>query len=47
VISLSELTLGELAAYIAEHLRSKGIETGSATGSGLTYGHLQVSESLL
>jgi hypothetical protein len=27
VISLSELTIGELAAYIAEHLHSKGIET--------------------
>lgn len=27
MISLSELTIGELAAYIAEHLRSKGIET--------------------
>jgi hypothetical protein len=27
VTSLSELTIGELAAYIAEHLRSKGIET--------------------
>ena len=27
VISLSELIIGELAAYIAEHLRSKGIET--------------------
>jgi len=27
VISLSELTIGELAAYIAEHLRNKGIET--------------------
>jgi len=27
VISLSDLTIGELAAYIAEHLRSKGIET--------------------
>lgn len=27
MISLSELTIGELAAYIAEQLRSKGIET--------------------
>jgi len=27
VISLSELTIGELAAYIAGHLRSKGIDT--------------------
>ena len=27
MISLSGLTIGELAAYIAEHLRSKGIET--------------------
>jgi hypothetical protein len=27
VISLSELSIGELAAFIAEHLRSKGIET--------------------
>ena len=27
MISLSNLTIGELAAYIAEHLRSKGIET--------------------
>lgn len=27
MISLSDLTIGELAAYIAEHLRSKGIET--------------------
>ena len=27
MISLSELSIGELAAYIAEHLRSKGIET--------------------
>jgi len=27
VISLSELGIGELAAYIAEHLHSKGIET--------------------
>jgi hypothetical protein len=27
VISLSELTIGELAAFIAEHLHSKGIET--------------------
>ena len=27
MISLSELTIGELAAYIAEHLRNKGIET--------------------
>jgi hypothetical protein len=27
VTSLSELTIGELAAYIAEHLRNKGIET--------------------
>jgi hypothetical protein len=27
VISLSELTIGELAAYIAEHLGSKGIAT--------------------
>ena len=27
MISLSELTIGELAAYIAGHLRSKGIET--------------------
>lgn len=27
MISLSGLTIGELAAFIAEHLRSKGIET--------------------
>lgn len=27
MISLSDLTIGELAAYIAEHLRSKGVET--------------------
>lgn len=27
MISLSGLSIGELAAYIAEHLRSKGIET--------------------
>ena len=27
MIALSELTIGELRAYIAEHLRSKGIET--------------------
>lgn len=27
MISLAVLTIGELAAYIAEHLRSKGIET--------------------
>lgn len=27
MISLPDLTIGELAAYIAEHLRSKGIET--------------------
>lgn len=27
MISLSDLTIGELAAYIAEHLRSWGIET--------------------
>ncbi|MDD2897842.1 MAG: hypothetical protein PHI31_03930 [Desulfuromonadaceae bacterium] len=27
MISLPELTIGELAAYIAEHLRSKMIET--------------------
>ena len=27
MISLSDLTIGELAAYIAEHLHSKGIET--------------------
>jgi hypothetical protein len=27
VISLCKLTIGELAAYIAEHLRNKGIET--------------------
>ena len=27
MISLSELSIGELAVYIAEHLRSKGIET--------------------
>jgi hypothetical protein len=27
VTALADLTIGELAAYIAEHLRSKGIET--------------------
>ena len=27
MISLSGLTIGELAAYIAEHLHNKGIET--------------------
>lgn len=27
MIALSELTIGELAAFIAEHLRSKGVET--------------------
>jgi hypothetical protein len=27
MISLTDLTIGELAAYIAEHLRNKGIET--------------------